>query len=78
VLRKIFGSKRDEITCKWRRLREEELYDLYLSPNTIRVIKSRRVEWAGHVTRMGQGKVACRVLVERPEGKRPLRKPRRK
>jgi hypothetical protein len=57
VLRRIFGPKRDEVTGEWRRLHNEELYALYSSPNIIRVIKSRRMRWAGHVARMGTGRV---------------------
>jgi hypothetical protein len=75
VLREIFGSKRDEVTGKWRRLHNEELYDLYSSPNIIRVIKSRRMRWAGHVARVGDRRGEYRVLVGRPEGKRPLGAP---
>jgi hypothetical protein len=78
VLRRIFGPKRDEVTGEWRRLHNEELNDLYSSPNTIRVIKSRRMRWAGHVARMGEGRGAHRVLVGRPEGRRPLGRPRRR
>jgi hypothetical protein len=66
VLKKKFGPKRDEVTGEWRRLHNEELNDLYCSPNIIRVIKSRRMRWAGHVARMGRG--AYRILVGRPEG----------
>ena len=57
MLRNVFGPKRDEVTGEWRELHNEELNDLYFSPNVIRVIKSRRMRWAGHVTRMGRGKV---------------------
>jgi hypothetical protein len=77
VLRKIFGSKRDELTGDWRRLHNEELY-MYASPNMIRVIKLRRMKWAGHVARMGEWKGSYRVLVGRPEGKIPLAKPKRR
>jgi hypothetical protein len=76
VLRRVFGPKRDEVTGEWRRLHNEELNDLYSSPNIIRVIKSRRVRWAGHVARMGEGRGAYRILVGRPEGRRPLGTPR--
>ena len=76
VLMRIFGPMKDEVTWDWRRLHNEELYDLYSSPNVIWVIKSRRVRWAGHVTRMGERQIAYRVLVGRPEGKRPLRRPK--
>jgi hypothetical protein len=78
VLRKIFGPKRDGVTGEWRRLRNEELNDLYSSPNIIRVTKSRRMRWAGHVARMGEGRGAYRVLVGRPEVRRPLGRPRRR
>jgi hypothetical protein len=71
VLRKIFGRKRDEVTGDWRKLHNEELHSLYSSPNIIRMIKSRRIRWAGHVARMGN-MTACRILVGKPEGKRPL------
>jgi hypothetical protein len=76
VLRRIFGPKRDEITGEWRRLHNEELNDLYSSPNIIRVIKSRRTRWAEHVACMGEGRGAYRIFVGRPEGRRPLGKPR--
>jgi hypothetical protein len=69
-LRKIFGPKRDEATGEWRKLHNEELYVLYLAPNIIRVIKSRRVRWAGHVARMGEMRDAYRILVERPVEKK--------
>jgi hypothetical protein len=78
VLRWIFGPKRDEVTGEWRRLHNEELNDLYSSPNIIRVIKSRRMRWTGHIARMGEGRGAYRILVGRPEGRRPLGRPRRK
>ena len=74
----IFGPRRDEVTGKWRRLHNEELNDLYSSPNNVRVIQSRRMRWAGHVARMGEERGACRVLVGKPEGKRPLETPRRR
>jgi len=76
VLRRIFGPRRDEITGEWRRLHNEELNDLYSSPNIVRVIKSRTMRWAGHVARMGEERVVYRVLVAKPEGKRPLGRPR--
>jgi hypothetical protein len=69
VLRRIFGPKRDEVTGEWRRLYNEEHNDLYSSPNIIRVIKSRRMRWAGHVARMGEEIGAYRILVGRPEGR---------
>jgi hypothetical protein len=76
VLR-IFGPKRDEGTGDWRKLHNEELNDLYCSPNIVRMIKPR-MRWAGHVARMGEGRGVYRVLVGKPEGKRPLGRPRRK
>jgi hypothetical protein len=69
VLRRIFGPKRDEVTGEWRRLHNEELYALYSSPNIIRVIKSRRLRWAGHVARMLTSRGAYRVLLGNPEKK---------
>ena len=78
MLRRIFGPRSDEVTGEWRRLHNEELNDLYSSPNTVRVIKSRRMRWAGHVARMGEERGVYRVLVGKPEGKRPLGKPRRR
>jgi len=71
VLRGIFGPKRDEVTGVWRKLPNKECNDLYSSPNVVRVIKSRRMRWAGHVARMGEGSGICRVLMRKPEGKRP-------
>jgi hypothetical protein len=71
VLRKIFGSKREE-DGSWRKLHNDELHSLYSSPNIVRVLKSRRMRWAGHVARMGEVKCVYRVLVGRPECKRPL------
>jgi hypothetical protein len=76
VLRRVFGAMRDEVTGTWRKLHNEELNDLYCSPNIVRVMKSRRMRWAGHVTRMGEGRGVYRVLVGKPEGKRPLGRPR--
>ncbi|KAJ4445602.1 hypothetical protein ANN_12284 [Periplaneta americana] len=78
VLRKIFGAKRDEVTGEWRKLHNAELHALYSSPDIIRNIKSRRLRWAGHVARKGESRNAYRVLVGRPEGKRPLGRPRRR
>ena len=78
VLRRIFGPRRDEVTGEWRRLHNEELNDLYSSLNIVRVIKSRRMRWAGHVARMGEKRRVYRVLVGKPEGKRPLGRPRRR
>ena len=78
VLRGIFGPRRDEVTGDWRRLHNEELNDLYCSPHIVRVIKSRRMRWDGHVARMGEERGLCRVLVGKPEGKRPLGRPRRR
>jgi hypothetical protein len=75
VLRKIFGPKREE-GGSWRKLHNDELLDLYSLPNIIRVIKSRRMRWAVHVACMGEGRGAYKVLVGRPEGKRPLGRPR--
>jgi hypothetical protein len=69
VLRRIFGPKRDDKTEEWRRLHNEELNDLYSSPNIIRAIKSRRMIWAGHVARMGEKRGSYRILVGRPEGR---------
>jgi hypothetical protein len=78
VLRKIFGQKRDEVTGEWRKLHNEERRDLYSSQSIIRIIKSRRLRWAGHVARMGEKRNAYRLLVGKPEGKRPLGRPRRR
>jgi hypothetical protein len=76
VLRRIFGPKTDEVIGEWRRLHNKELYALYSSPNIIRVIKSRRVRWAGHVARMGERRGAYRTLVGKPEGRRALERTR--
>jgi hypothetical protein len=78
VLRRIFGPRRDEVTGEWRRLHNEELNDFYSSPNIVRVIKWRRMRWAGHVARMGEERGVYRVLVGKPEGKSPLGRPRRR
>jgi hypothetical protein len=75
VLRRIFGPKRDEVTGKWRKLQTKELHDLRSLPSIIRIIKSRRMRWVGNVARMGEKRNTYRLVVERPEGKRPLRKP---
>jgi len=72
------GPKRDEVTGEWRRLHNEELNDLFSLPNTVRVVKSRRMRWAGHVARMGETRGVHRVLVGKPEGKRLLGRPRRR
>ena len=77
VLRRISGPRRDEVTGEWRRLHNEELNDLYSSP-VVRVIKSRRMRWAGHVARMGEERGVYRVLLGKPEGRRPLGRPRRR
>jgi len=76
MLRRIFGCKRDEVTGKWSKLHNEELNDLYCSPITVPVIKSRRMRWAGHVAHKGEGRGMYRVLVRKPEGKRPMGRPR--
>ena len=76
---RVFGPKRDEVTGEWRKLHKEELNDLYSLPNIVRVVISRRMRWAGHVARMGEGKGGVhRVLISKPEGKRPLGRPRRR
>jgi hypothetical protein len=74
VLRRIFGPKRNEVTGEWRKLHNEELNDLYCSPNNFRVIKSRRMIWVGHVARMGERRGVYRVLVGKPKGTKPLGK----
>jgi hypothetical protein len=78
VLRRIFGPKRDEVTGEWRKLHNEELHDLYSLPSIIRIIKARRMRWAGHVARMGEKRNTYRLLVGKPEGRRPLVRPRRR
>jgi len=78
VLKRIFETRRDEVMGEWGRLHNEELNDLYSSPNIMRVIKSRRMRWAGHVARMGEEKGVYRVLVGKTEGKRPLGRPTRR
>ena len=76
VLRRVFGPKRNEVTREWRKLHNEELSDMYSLPNIVRMVKSRRMRWVGHVACMGEGRGVHRVLVGRPEGKRPLGRPR--
>jgi hypothetical protein len=76
VLRRIFGPKRDGVTGRWRKLRNEELHNLYSLPSIIRITKSRRMRWAGHVAQMGEKRNVYRLLVGKPEGKRPLGRPR--
>jgi hypothetical protein len=78
VLRRIFGPKRDKVTGERRKLHNEGLNDLYFSPNIVRVIKSRRMKLAGHVAHMGDRRGVYRVFVGKPEGKRPLGRPRRR
>ena len=78
VLRRMFVPRRDEVTGEWRRLHNEKLNDLCSSPNIVRVIKSRRMSWAGHVAHMGEERGVYRVLVGKPEGKRPLGRRRRR
>jgi hypothetical protein len=78
VLRRIFGQKRDEVTGGCRKLHDEELHGLYSSPSIVRVLKARRMRWAGHVAHMGEVRGAYNILVGRPEGRRPLGRPRRR
>jgi hypothetical protein len=78
MLRRIFGPKRDEVTGGWRKLHNEELHGLYSSPSIVRVIKARRMRLAGRVARMGEVRGAYNILVGRPEGRGPLRRPRRR
>jgi hypothetical protein len=78
VLRRISGPRRDDVTGEWRRFNNEELNDLYTSPNIVWVIKSRRMRWAGHEARMGEERGAYRVLMGKPEGRRPMGRPRRR
>jgi hypothetical protein len=72
VLRRIFGPKRDEVTREWRKLHHEELHDLYFLPSIIRIVKAKRMRWAGHVARMGEKRNVYRLLVGKPEGRGPL------
>jgi len=76
VLRRVFGPKRDKVTGEWKKLHNEELRDLYSLPNIVRVVKSRRMRRVGHVACMGEGRSVHRVLVGKPEGKRPMGRPR--
>ena len=78
VLRRIFGPKENEVTEEWRKLHNEELNDLYSSPNIVRVIKSRGMTWVGHVARMGERRSLHKVLMGKPEGKRSFGRPRRR
>jgi hypothetical protein len=78
VLRRIFGPERDEVTGEWRKLHNEELHDLYSSPSIIRIIKPRRMRWAGHIARMGEKRNAYRLLLGKPDGRRLLGRPRRR
>jgi hypothetical protein len=78
VLRRTFGPKGDEVTGDWRKLFNEELHNLYSSPNIIRMIKSRSVSWATACRTNGENRNAYRILVGKPEGKRPLGRPRRR
>jgi hypothetical protein len=78
VVKRLFGLKRGEVTVEWIKLHNEELNGLYVLSNIVRVIKSRRLRWAGHVARMEEGRGVYRFLVGKPEGKRPLGRPRRR
>jgi hypothetical protein len=78
VLRIIFGPRSDEVTGEWRKVHNEELKDLYSSQNIVRLVKSRRIRWAGHVARMGERRVVYRVLAGKTEGKRQRGRPRRR
>jgi len=78
VLRRLFGSKKDEVTGEWRKLHNEDLRDLNSLPNIVRVVKSRRMRWAGHLARIGEGRCVHRVLGGKSEGKTPLGRPRRR
>jgi hypothetical protein len=77
VLRKIFGPRRD-VDRSWRKLHNDEIHSLYSSPNIVRVPKTRKLRWAGHVARMWEGRGVYRIFVGKPEGKRPLERPRRR
>jgi hypothetical protein len=77
MLRRVFGTKRDEVTGEWRKLHNEQIRDLYSSPSIIIMMKSRKMRWVGHVARMGEKRNAYRLLVGQPEGKSPLGRPRR-
>jgi hypothetical protein len=72
----MFGPKRDEVTGEWRKLHSEELNDMYSLPSVVWVIESRRMTWAGHVARMGETRGVYKILVGKPEGKRPLGRPK--
>jgi hypothetical protein len=78
VLRRIFGPKRDEVKGEWMKLHNEELHNLYSYPDIIRQVKSRQMRWAGHVARMAEERKVYKVLVGKPEGKRPLGRPKRR
>jgi hypothetical protein len=78
VLRRIFIPKRDNVSREWRKLHNEELNDMYSSLNSFRVIKSRRMRWAGHVVRMGKRRGVYKILVWKPEERRPLGRPKRR
>ena len=78
VLRRVFGPKRDEVTGEWRKLHNEELNDPYCSPNMVRVIKTRRMRWAGHVAHMGERRGVYMGFMGKSEGKRPLGRPTRR
>jgi hypothetical protein len=78
MLRRIFGPKRDGVTGRWTKLHNEELHNFYSSPSIIRIIKSRRMRWVGHMARMGEKRNVYRLLVGKAEGKKPLGRPRRR
>jgi hypothetical protein len=78
LLREVFGARREEVTGEWRKLHNEELNDLYCAPDIVRVMKSGRMRWAGNVACMGERRGVYRVLVRKPDGKRPLGRPRRR